>query len=266
MATASAQSARAAVREMRSRSIPHTIEAPPARVVWSLGRVEAREMLQHPAYLVGFGLSLVLVGVPRGGVVRPEFVMAGLAVALVLGSLFAADLGALRSRRDGTDELFGSTPAPLAARTAAHLVAVWLGPVVVTCLWTVAMVILDAVDPTRIPDLELLTLLQAPLVVAAIGTLGVATARWIPHVVGGAVILALHIFTPLFWALPWAVFEPDELSVNLWHLGYLGSMIVVLSSAAFLRDRARVLPAVAFAAGLGAAIVSAVQRVPQGGW
>lgn len=266
MAATAAQSARAAVREMRSRSIPHTLEAPPARVVWSLARVEAREMLQHPAYLLGFGLSFVLIGLPRGGEIRPENVLVGLAVSLILGTLFAANLGALRSRRDGTDELFGSTPAPLAARTAAHLVAVWLGPVVVTCLWAVAMVVLDAVDPTRIPDFRPLTLLQAPLVVAAIGALGVATARWVPHVVGGVVILALHVFTPLIWALPWVVFEPDSLSVNLWHIAYLGSMIVVLSSAAFLRDRIRIVPAVAFAVGLGAAIVCAFQRVPEGGW
>jgi hypothetical protein len=265
MATAT-QSARAAAREMRGRAIPHTIEAPSPAVVWALARVEAWKMLRHPAYPLGLGIAVVLVGVPRGGSIKIEFLMIGLGMSLVIGSLFAANLGALRSRRDGTDELFGSTPAPLAARTAGHLTAVAVGPVALTCVWAIVVGVMNSAGVGDFPDeLRPVMLVQAPLMVAAIGTLGVPTARLIPHVVGGPIVLALHMFTGLIWALPWAVFEAD-LSVNLWHLGYLVSTIVVFSSVALLRDRVRIFPAVGLAVGLGAAVLTAFQRVPDGGW
>jgi hypothetical protein len=265
MATAT-QGARAAAREMRSRAIPHTVGSPPLRVVLALAWVEARKMLRHPAYPLGLGIAVVLVGLPRGGSIKIEFLMMGLGLSLVLGSLFAANLGALRSRRDGTDELFGSAPAPLAARTAGHLAAVAVGPVAVTCAWAIAVGVMNGAGVGDFPDeLRPVMLVQAPLMVAAIGTLGVATARLIPHVVGGPIVLALHMFTGLIWWLPWAVFEED-LSVNLWHLGYLVSAIVVLSSVAFLRDRVRALPAIGLVVGLSAAVLTALQRVPDGGW
>lgn len=265
MATAT-QGARAAAREMRSRAIPHTVETPTPSVVLALAWVEARKMLRHPAYLLGLGVAMVLVGVPQGGSIRIEFLMLGMGLSLVIGTLFAANLGALRSRRDGTDELFGSAPAPLAARTAGQLAAVALGPVAVTCVWAIAVGVMSDAGVGDFPDeLRPIMLVQAPLIVAAIGTLGVATARVIPHVVGGPIVLALHMFTGLIWALPWAVFETD-LSLNLWHLGYLMSAIVVLSSVAFLRDRVRTVPMITLAVGLSAAVLTAIQRVPDGGW
>lgn len=265
MATAT-QGARAAAREMRSRAIPHTVGSPPPRLVLALAWVEARKMLRHPAYPLGLGIAAVLVGLPQGGSIRIEFLMLAMGVSLVIGTLFAANLGALRSRRDGTDELFGSAPTPLAARTAGHLAAVAVGPVALTCVWTIAVAAMDAAGVGDFPDeLRPVMLVQTPLMVAAIGTLGVATARLIPHVVGGAIVLALHMFTGLIWWLPWAVFEAD-LSVNLWHLGYLVSTIVVFSSVALLRDRVRTLPAIGLVVGLGAAVLTAIQRVPDGGW
>jgi hypothetical protein len=265
MATAT-QGSRAAAREMRSRAIPSTVESPPPRVVLALAWVEARKMLRHPAYPLGLGVAAVLVGLPQRGSIEIEFLALGIGVSLVIGTLFAANLGALRSRRDGTDELFGSAPAPLAARTAALLAAVAVGPVALTCIWAIAVGVMNDAGVGDFPDeLRPVMLVQAPLMVAAIGTLGVATARVIPHVVGGAIVLALHMFTGLIWALPWAVFESD-LSINLWHLGYLVSTIVVFSSVAFLRDRVRALPLIGLSVGLVAAVVTTLQRVPDGGW
>jgi hypothetical protein len=258
-------SARAAAREMRSRAIPTTAGRPPARVVWALARVEAWKTLRHPAYVAAFGVSLLLTG-GMGSEFRIEIFVLGLGIALVLGTLFAANLNALRSRRDGTDELFGSAPAPLAARTAAHLTTVWLGPVVASCAWVVLVALLALLVSERFPDdFDLALLAQGPLAVAAIGSLGVMTARWIPHVVGGAIVLALHMFTPLLWGLPWVVDDTDP-STYLWHLTYLASAIVVFSSAAFLRDRFRALPALTLSVGLAVAVVAGFLRVPDGGW
>lgn len=259
-------SARALAREMRSRAIPTTDDPPPARVVWALARVEAWKMLRHPAYLVSFGLSLMMTGGLQGSEFRIEILVLGVGIALLVGTLFAANLSALRSRRDGTDELFGSAPAPLAARTAGHLAAVWIGPVAASGAWLALVAVLSVIAPERFPDdVGPVMLLQAPLVVAALGSLGVAVARWIPHVVGGAIVLALHMFTGLIWALPWVVDGSDP-STLPWHFVYLVATIVTFNGVAFLRDRARPLPAIASASGLAVAVVAGFQQLPDGGW
>ncbi len=263
MATAT-QTTRAAAREMRGRAIPHTEEAAPPAVVWALARVEARKMLRHPAFLIGLGLWFVVTGGSPGSGYSLSILFLGLGLALMVGTLFAANLGALRSRRDGTDELFGSAPAPLGARTAAQLLGVVIGPVSVSIVWASVVAILHGAEIGGLPeDLEFLMLVQTPFVIAAIGALGVMIARWIPNVIGGVVVLALHTFTPLIWVIPWVVWH-DDVALHLWHLAYLVSVTVAYSSAAFLRDRVRPVPVVIGAAGLAGAIAFGILQIPEG--
>lgn len=257
--------------ERRSGAVPSTTALPSFGVVAALARAEGPRMLRHPSYLLILPLGFLLMGMRSIDDVSLEDLVGPLIILLVVGmfvgTLITANLAAVRSRRDGTDELFGSTPSPAVARTAGHLLGVAFGPGVVALVLTLAMLLfrLAAPDSPLMKDIEPEMFPQFPLAILAIGTLGIAVGRWWQNVFGGVFLLAAHIFTGVIWAVPWVVGKGDA-SVHLWHLLYLVAFMVGFSAVAFLRNRRG--PALALAAvlGVGVAVVAAVEQVPPGGY
>jgi hypothetical protein len=183
-----------------------------------LAAVEGRFVLRHPALLAGAALSLV-VGALSTGVDFSVLALSGFALApLAVGTALAAGLAALRSKRHGTEELFGSLPLPSMARTAAHLGSV---------AWAVSagLVVLAAVGtavaarggpavrlPTGVVDrsVSVWELAHGPFVVACLGLVAVAVAMWGRSVVGVALVAALPVALQavltdgaLKWFAPW---------------------------------------------------------------
>jgi hypothetical protein len=256
--------------ERRSGAVPSTTSLPLLGVVVALARAEGPRMLRHPSYLLILPLGVLLMGVRSLDQISLDMVgplVFLLIVGLFVGTLITANLAAVRSRRDGTDELFGSTPSPAVARTAGHLLGVAFGPAMVALALTVATLIfwLVAPDSRLMEDVEPEMLPQFPLAILAIGTLGVAVGRWWQSVFGGVFLLAAHIFTGVIWAVPWIVWETDG-SVHAWHLLYLVSFIVGFAAIAFLRNRRGLALAAAAVLGVGVAVVAAVEQVPPGGY
>ena len=254
----------------RSVAVPTTSGLPSPRVVFALARIEARKVLVHPIYLVVALLGTVAVGGQgfRNFTLRDLLpLLFSSIVGLFVGTLVTSNLAAIRSHRDDTDELFGAMPTPAVARTASQLVGVAMGPGAFALAWSTAALAFRLVDPTSalIRDVEPIMLPQFPLAIVAIGALGISVGRWVPTVFGGAILVALHIFTGIIWAVPWIIFS-DHTASNAWHLGYLVAITTSFAAAAFFRDRRRPITAVIAAAGLAVAILTATQQVPPGGY
>ena len=109
-----------------------------------------------------------------------------------------------------------------------------------------------------------------PLVVAVMGSLGVALGRWIPSPIAAPVLLVAHATTPLLILMvPWIFSERGaDVSANTvgWNLAYLMGLTVVWTSLAFWRDRRGPGPVVFAGAGLGLAAAGAVLQAPPGGY
>lgn len=162
----------------------------------ALARVEGRRLLAHPALLAGLVLTLWL-GAPwlqqRAAMDVPNAVYSALSglliVPLAAGVFVAANLGALRARRDRTQELFDSLPVAASTRTASHLAAVgWAVALSVTVLggaaasvraWDGAPVALAGGLARVVPDAAQLA--QGPAVLALLGVYGILLARWFPY-------------------------------------------------------------------------------------
>ena len=267
-----AASLRTAIDGARASAVPSSRSLPQARVVGALARAESRKMLRHPAFLltIAFGLLLLrgtvgLHGGEGGLMVNLVWLVAGVAVGSLIGSVLTANVAALRPRRDHLLELFGSLPSPAEARTAGVLggVVVGLGglAIVVGGLGWFALERFD--DSASVADLFLAV--QYPLSVLALGALGVAVARWIPSVLGGPLIVIAHVFTGIIWAVPWIATTDSDIARG-WHLAYLGAVIAGFAGLAFLRDRRTVLRALVVVAAFSLATVSVLQQTPPGGY
>ena len=258
------------IAERRAGAVPSTTALPSFRVIAAIGRAEGPRMLRHPSYLLIVPLGVVLVGARSLeelslDMLGPLIFM--LVVGLFVGTLITSNLAAVRSRRDGTDELFGSMPSPTIARTAGHLLGVAAGPGLLTLVLTLATLVWRLAAPGSRPmeDVELHMFPQFPIAILAIGALGIAVGRWWKSVFGGVFLIAVHIFTGVIWAVPWIVWEQDGPS-NLWHLVYLVAFVVGFGAIAFLRDRRGPALIAAAVLGVGVAVVAAVQQVPPGGY
>jgi hypothetical protein len=156
--------------------------------ITALGRIEGRRLLLHPIFLIGVLLSVVLVyaGWTAGDDSRTQGMMlSGYALLpLAAATAIAANLAALRSRRDNTDELYGSLPRPRSARAAGQLLGLaWTLPVSAILL-AGAYVAFRTQHPPGLPSLAqlptLVELAQGPLVVIALGAVGILLARIAP--------------------------------------------------------------------------------------
>ena len=172
-----------------------------------LARFEGRQLLRSEAFIVGIAMSIAILVV--FGVIWatdslgsqnswrywlalvPVFSLPFAGLALV-----AVNLGVLRARRDGAEELFESLPMTDSARVEAHVGSLWMA-LIVQALFVAAIFVtgnlvnhhFGTIDAASIGDVVVSFVL-----VACACSLGVALARWLPHpVVAPASLVALAI-------------------------------------------------------------------------
>ena len=207
-----------------------------------------------------------------------------MALALVpLGwlTIVAANLLALQPRRAGVDELLAAAPAPQPLRTTSLLVSGAAAVGVAMALaagWLVwsAATVEDAVGSPRLAEIG-----AGVMIVAGAMAVGVAVARWLPHV-GFGVLAAFAVtfiqarfMDPSTW--PWNTAEAHagrflgflagptstgapqlEVRPAGWHLVYLAALVLLMAVVALARD--------GFPRRLGAVLVAAVVVAAGAGW
>jgi hypothetical protein len=225
-----------------------TMRTSPRAPLRPLARVEATKLIRHPAFLVGVGFVLVGIAMfvrailSRSGTTWNDD---GWTVAVAVGvlaimTMVAANLAALRDRRDDTVEQHATLPVAPSTRTGAMIVAT-AGPAVVAVLLLAAVVGFAA---TRVPALtaaDQVHLVERLVAVVMLGTLGVALAGWLPSpfvapVIGWGLFLVAPGDPPQAWQvlMPWAALRDAELAT--WHLGYLVGLTVLFGAAALARS------------------------------
>lgn len=269
----------------------------------AFARAEGRRLLRHPAHLAGVAMAAVflllvqeVVGDTRDA---PMVVWTGIGLFPLAAGTFLASFGAtIRSRRHGTDELYGTLPAPGAVRTAGHLLAVaWptAGSILLLAVAAVRHQLWDGVlVPTPdgvvavVPTVSELAL--GPLLVAFFGVLAVVVGRWVPSLLAmpvAAVVLLLHFVTGSWgvggsgrWFLPlvthqqsagWVQVTPGygyDLVAGFdrvpfaWHELYVLALGGVLAGLALLRHGRTRPRLVAIAACATVAAVAGVLQLP----
>ena len=261
---------RAALDDARASGIPHASARPSVAGVWALGRIEARRMLLHPAFLIGTAFALLVMrgAVGSGGADLGEtvaWVIGGILVGVLVGTVLTTNIAAMRPRRDQTQEMFGASAAPPETRTVGLFAGLLLGPVAVSSLLTACAWWAFRSNEDIGPHLDLFLAVQVPLTVAALGAIGIAVGRWVPSLLGGPVVIAAHVFTGIIWVVPWVVPTSTDVDRPM-HLIYLVAAITTWFALGIARDRRTaprfVIGASAFAIG----VVAASQQVPPGGW
>ena len=168
-----------------------------ARAVLALSWSEGRRLLVHPIFLaiLVFTLGQSIFWIPES--IRHERSdLLGVAFFawsffLGVGVLIAANLAALRSRRDRTEELYLSLPMTPARRTVGHLLSA--GPAAVAIglvLLGLAVWLSVAGHEIEIDEGRILTgpdLADLAVYVGVLGALGVVLARWVPNPAAGSV-------------------------------------------------------------------------------
>jgi hypothetical protein len=225
-------------------------------------------MLLHPSFLIGIAFALfVMRGAfgSGGNQLDPAWLVGGILVGMLVGTVLSANVAALRPRRDRMQELFGALPAPPETRTVGVLAGLLLGPVAVSIVLTAAGWWAFQTDEDIGPNIDFFLAVQIPLTVAALGAIGIAIGRWVPSLLGGPVVVAAHIMTGIIWAVPWVL--PTVSGVDRpRHMIYLAAAITTWVALALARDR-RTTPRFAIAAGAFAlGVVAASQQLPPGGW
>lgn len=191
--------------------------------------------------------------------------------AMAVGVALAANLGASRSHRDGTDELFASLPADARARTTGHLLSVaWAVVAGVVLLVTVAAAIHAGGGPevrfgggVRVHTMAPAEFAQGPLVIATLGLVGVALGRLAPSRLIGSALAVAPLLAIQFlggdrrWFGPWVnhadtvpggywphpEIAPDTELVGFdvaslnWHLLYLTGLAALAITVALGRGR-----------------------------
>ena len=232
-----------------------------------LARVEGRQLLRNEVFIVGIFMSiaiLVIFGLVWASnnigaqnswrywlALLPVFTLPFAGMTLV-----AMNLGALRARREGTEELFGSLPATATTRVVGHLGSVWMALVVqivfVAATFASGRFLTDhfgAIDAASIGDL-----MVSFVLVFCVGSLAVALARWLPNpLVALAALVVLAIGGSAIggigghhWSLTrqlsiWPRYPDHDWAFavrpNWWHAAYLLSLAVVVAVVAVARQR-----------------------------
>ena len=267
-----ATSLRAALEDARASGIPHASARPSVAGVWALGRIEARRMLLHPSFLIGTAFALFIMrGAFGSGGTQMDlrenlaWVIGGILVGVLVGTVLTTDIAAMRPRRDQTQELFGALPAPPETRTVGVFAGLLLGPVTVSIVLTACAWWAFRSNENIGPHIDLFLAVQIPLTVAALGAIGIAVGRWVPSLLGGPVVIAAHIFTGIIWAVPWVL--PTETGVDRpSHIIYLVAAITTWTALALARDRRTAPRFVIAASAVAVGVVAATQQLPPGGW
>ena len=232
-----------------------------------LARVEGRQLLRNEVFIVGIFMSVAIL-VVFGFVWASDNVGARnswrywLALLPVFTlpfagmTLVAMNLAALRARREGTEELFGSLPAAASTRVVGHLGSVWVAVVIqivfVAATFATGSWLTDrfgAIDTASIGDIVVSFVL-----LACAGSLAIALARWLPNplVALVAVVLLAFVGTAIggigddHWSLTrqlsiWPRYPDHDWAFAVrpswWHAAYLLSLGVVVAFVAVARQR-----------------------------
>ena len=232
-----------------------------------LARVEGRQLLRNEVFIVAIFMSiaiLVIFGLVWASdnfgannswrywlALLPVFSLPFAGMTLV-----AMNLAALRARREGTEELFGSLPATATTRVVGHLGSVWMAFVVqivfVVATFASGSFLTDhfgAIDAASIGDI----MVSFALVFCA-GSLAVALARWLPNplvalvavvvvAIGGSAIGGIG---GRHWSLTrqlsiWPRYPDHDWAFTVrpswWHAAYLLSLAFVVVVVAVARQR-----------------------------
>lgn len=267
-----AASVRTAIDDARASAVPSAGTRPTVGVVFALGRIEAKHLLRHPVFWLSSAFSLLLlrgaVGQVEGGGITPNltWLVGGVAIGVLMSSVLTANVAGLRPRRDHMRELYGSMPAPAEALTAGLLAGIVLGLGTLAVIMAgLSWLVLEQAERDLREFVDVFMVSQYVLAVLALGTLGVAVARWVPSVLGGPLVLVVHVFTGLIWIVPWIAPTSTGIDVG-WHLTYLVAVIAGCTALAFARDRRTLARFVVAAAALGLAVLAGVQQTPPGGY
>lgn len=230
------------------------------RVMRPLARAEMRQLVRHPAFLVGIAITPLMLFASTS----EEEVWAGLSPAISLALvplawtvIVAADMIVLRPRRTAVDELFAAAPAPQPVRTAGSLFMA-VPATAVAALFTAGTVAFllshDRPGSVNVGDVA-----AGPLLVAGGAVVGVAVARFLRWpVFGFAAAFAVAFIQARFFEIatwPWYRAEADpirflafhveptsvrvealEVRPSLWHLVYLVGLIAVMACVALARN------------------------------
>jgi hypothetical protein len=229
--------------------------ASPARVVAALARFEGRKLHESPIVLGSVALTLATLFAGQGGdwavVLDRDDVTAAVSLTILAwGVLLAANLAALRSRRDRAGELLSSLPVSASSRTAGQLLATAaLLPVAVAlpAAWWLQARLGSSVTVGAARPAELAV---APLLLLGGGVTGVLVARWVPTALVGPAAVLATIVLQVNWGdeqyeLRWLHFVAWEPAMALdpwldirhagWHLVYLLGLVVVAGMLAMAR-------------------------------
>jgi len=159
-----------------------------------LALAESRRLLCSLPVLCGAIASAVLLLRADGGWL-PALHLAAIGtqrslLPLAAGTLVAANLTALRSRRARTGELETSTCTPAWRRTLAYLLAL-AAPALLGGVLAVLKLLLLVRGGRAAGTPDAFELLTGPAVIWLAGTLGVLAARWLPSVVTAPVLVVL---------------------------------------------------------------------------
>ena len=232
-----------------------------------LARVEGRQLLGNEVFIVGIFMSIAIlvvfglvwasdnIGAQNSWrywlALLPVFTLPFAGMTLV-----AMNLAALRARREGTEELFGSLPATSTTRVVGHLGSVWMA-LVVQIVFVAATIVIGrfitdhfgAIDAASIGDIVVSFVL-----VACAGSLAVALARWLPNpLVALVAVVALAIGGSAIggigghhWSLTrqlsiWPRYPDHDWAFavrpNWWHAAYLLALALVVAVVAVARQR-----------------------------
>lgn len=232
-----------------------------------IARAEGRQMLRNEVFLVGIFMSvaiLVLFGLVWASsnigsqnswrfwlALLPVFTLPFAGMTLV-----AMNLAALRSRREGCEELFASCPASATTRVVGHVGSVWMA-LLVQVVFVAATVangtfIADhfgAIDAASLGDIAVSFVL-----VFCAGSLAVALARWLPNpLVALVALVALALGASAIggigghhWSLTrqfsiWPRYPDHDWAFavrpNWWHAAYLLSLGLAVAVVAVARQR-----------------------------
>ena len=263
-----ATSLRTALADARASRVPIASANPSLAGVWALGRIETRRMLKHPAFWIGLAFCLLLF---RGAIgaeaetdveVNIAWVVGGLLIGLLVGTILTANVAALRPRRDHMYELYGSLPSPPETRTAGLFTGLLLGPVLISMVLTIlGWWVFKRIPNIEPHDIDGFLVIQVPLTTIALGAIAIAVGRWVPSLLGGPVIIAVHVFTGLIWLVPWILPRSSEIDVT-WHLLYFAAVITTWVALALARDRRTVWRFVIAGGALALGIYAAFHQLP----
>lgn len=261
---------------------PERPAAPEWQVAVAIARREAIRLTR--ASLV----PLLVVLLMQAGSIRADIVDLRAAsfnspftyLLLAATTLVVSHRAVTRSRRDGSEQLLSTTPAPPRARTAGHLLAV-LAPTAMSAILGLVLA-WYMTQTTIVGSFVPSELAVGPLLVAGAGCLGVLLARMWPQrftpylacvaiaamelsvnnpwlVGSGARWLAFWVEGSLWWLLP---------RHSTTHLVYLLGLIAMAAVGALLRHglTRRLLTAAVASIAVTAGAAAAQMRQPQAHW